>query len=121
MSEVKKIVVVKFKDTVKSYSFKNDIAGLEEGDKVVVDTARGLQVAEVLGFKDVCKSATKYIVQKIDLDAHQKRLEKEEKARAIRAKLEKRRKELEELELYEMLAAKDENMAELLKEYKELT
>lgn len=60
---------VQFKDTYKEYVFKTHLTDLERGDKVVVDTQYGLQVAT---FKRYTSSAygtpnsTKWIIQKVD-------------------------------------------------------
>lgn len=116
-NEVKAIVVVEFDSGYKHYDFKNDIAGLVVGDKVVVDASPGISVATVVGFKDVSKAATKYIIQKVDLDTHKARLEKDKKLAEIKAKMEKRRKELQEIEIYQILAKEDSDMAKLLEEF----
>lgn len=118
------IVLITFKGNTSyiHYEFKNDIVGLEEGDKVVVDTVHGLTVGTVQGFKDPAKSkATKWVVQKIDTTAHEARLEKERKLSDIKAKLEERRKKLEKFEVYQLLAKSDPTMEALLNEFKALT
>jgi len=120
MLAVKQIVIVQFDSGYKQYDFKSDIEGLQVNDKVVVDTAMGYSVGTVVGFKDVSKAATKWVIQKVDLDGHTTRLEKEKKMAELKLKMEKRRKELQEIEIYQILAKEDEGMAELLKEYQGL-
>jgi uncharacterized protein (DUF1919 family) len=117
-----KIAVISFEvgyNHYKPYDFKTDL-DLKEGDLVVCDTARGYNVGQVVGIKESSKSATKWIVCKVDLEAHQKRLEHEKKLAEIKAKMEQRRKKLESLQIYRMLAQEDPEMAKLLKEYEEL-
>ncbi|MEG0579509.1 MAG: hypothetical protein RR490_06300 [Niameybacter sp.] len=113
-----KIVEVSFekKGQGKSYAFKNDIEGLEIGDTVVVDTRFGVSIAYVTKFLAESVMATKFLIQKVDLDAHKERLEKEQKLTDIKAKMEARRKELQELEVYQTLAKGDPVMASILAE-----
>lgn len=53
----------------KIYDFKNNIKDLQRGDKVVVDTANGLQIAKVCHvLNHVTNKSTKWVIQRIDLD-----------------------------------------------------
>lgn len=104
----------------KGYAFKNDIEGLAIGDIVVVDTRFGVSIAYVQEFVVESKVATKFIIQKVDLEAHTERLEKEKKLAEMKAKMEARRKELQELEVYQVLAKGDPVMAKMLAGYAEL-
>lgn len=114
------IVLVEFPTSYKEYAFRNDIEGIEVGDKVVVDTAGGIVVAEVTKVDVVSNKASKYVVQKIDTAAHEKRLEKANKIKELKAKMEERRKKLQEIEIYQILAKEDDEMAALLAEYGEI-
>lgn len=118
----KKFAKVQFNSNTygKDYVFKNDIEDLEVGDQVVVDTRYGYSVATVIEFMEQSNIGSKYLVQKIDISAHKVRLEKERKLKEIKAKMDARRKKLEEIEIYEMLAKQDEEMAGLLKMLKEI-
>lgn len=100
----------------KQYFFKIDLDEVMSGDLVVVDTANGYQVVKVLGFQDLNKLATKWVVSKVDLESHQIRLEKEKKVELLKQKMEKRRKQIEEIQIYRMMAQEDTEMAKLLKE-----
>lgn len=102
------------------YDFKTDIEELQEGDIVVVDTANGLSVAEVVGFKEKSHMATKWVIQKVDVEAHEERLARIERIEELKKKMEKRRKQLHDVEVYQQLAASDDQMAALLAEYDEL-
>lgn len=116
---VRPVAIVEFKDGYKKYDFLNDI-DLSVGDDVVVDTAQGIQLAVVVGFKDISNTASKWVIQKVDLKNHTVRLEKEKKKKEIMTKLEVRRKAAQELEVYQILAQSDPEMATLLTELKEL-
>jgi predicted GTPase len=107
---------------MKSYDFFTDIEDLKAGDTVVVDTQNGLQLAKVdmVYTEKTPGRATKWVVAKVDLSAHEARLEREKKAAELRKKLEARRKKLEEIAVYRMLAEQDPEMAEILKEYEEV-
>lgn len=111
------IVLVEFPTSYKEYAFRNDIEGIKAGDKVVVDTANGFVVADVTGVDVASNKASKYVVQKIDTEAHEKRLEKANKLKELKAKMEDRRKKLQEIEIYQILAKEDDEMAALLAEY----
>ncbi|WP_324658944.1 hypothetical protein [Bacillus cereus] len=119
---MKKFVEVTFDNNTysKKYVFKNDITDLVIGDKVVVETANGLSVATISGFLETSKIGTKFVVQKIDMVAHNNRLEKEKKLATVKAKMEERRKKLQEIEIYKILAKEDSEMAKLLAEMNEL-
>jgi hypothetical protein len=122
---MKKYVKVKFDSNEfgKEYVFKNDIDGLAVGNKVVVDTQYGLSVATVRDLMDVAPDgikATKFVVQVIDMKAHEERLHRERNLNEVKKKMEKRRKELEEINLYAILAKEDTEMARLLTDYQTL-
>lgn len=76
------------------YTFFTDL-DLVKGDKVVVDTQYGLSVATVEGTSrsvtDATK-ATKWVVQKIDMEDFEKRKERQEEIRRLKYALERRRK-----------------------------
>lgn len=104
--------------TSKGYNFQTSDTLLEEGDKVVVDTANGLLVGTFQGYTEDAVKATKWLIQKINLIEHLERVEKENKLKELKKKMDARRKKVEELEIYEILAGKDSDMAELLADYK---
>ena len=115
-----KVVSVKFDGyAYKTYDFFTDLE-LKVGDVVVVDTQNGLQVAEVVDVDVDSSKATKWVVDKVDMEAHKARIEREKRLKEITQKMEARRKKLEKFEVYRMLAEKDDEMAELLKQYAEV-
>jgi hypothetical protein len=117
----KQVALVQFDNGYKNYSFRNDIQDLEVNDTVVVDTAQGYQLATVVGFQELTKVATKWVVQKVDLTAHVERLDKEKKKKLLKDKMEQRRKKLEEIEIYKALAKEDPEMAQLVEEFQGIT
>lgn len=113
------IALVKFDGSYKDYAFKTDLE-LQGGDTVVCDTTHGLSIGKVVGFQDSSNLATKWILCKVDLEKHEERIKKEKKLKEIKKKMDLRRKQHEEITFYKMIAEKDEEMANLLKEYEEL-
>jgi hypothetical protein len=112
----KSIAVIEFPSGYKNYYFKNPIEDLEVGDYVVCDTSGGYSVGKVIGFKDSSAQATKFIVQRVDLAAHQERVEKQKKIDELKRQMEKRRKEIEDIQVYSLLAQADPEMATMLNE-----
>lgn len=99
---------------------------IAEGDYVVVKSANhGFGIAkvdQVLSYDD-CPTAKicREVVCKADFSAYEKRVENREKRAKLRKEMDERFKELEHLFAYEALAKEDSKMAELLKEYKEIS
>lgn len=80
-----KIVQVKLGDFYKRYDFfATEDLELHVGDKVVVDTVNGLVLGEVKGFKARSKFANNFIVCKVDVAAHEEKLEKYNRVKGIR-------------------------------------
>ena len=107
----------------KNYQFLTDIQNLIEEDVVVVDTANGLQIGYVIGYDEVSKfddNNIKWVVQRVDLENHKINLERQEKLRALKQKMESRRKKLEEIQIYEILAKEDPDMRDLLDEFNKM-
>ena len=68
------IVVVQFQDSERTYDFFNHLPDVDIDDYVVVDTARGMQIAQVVDFKSTSRYAKKHVVQRVDVESHQKRM-----------------------------------------------
>ena len=73
-----KTVEVKFEGSYgKTYNYLTDLENLKLGDKVIVDSSNGLGIANVIQYTDKTDSTwNSWIVQKIDLEAHEERKEK---------------------------------------------
>ena len=88
-------------------------------DIVLAETRYGLALAKVTKV-DVDYPATASVLSKVNLNDYHNGLEKEKRLEELKVKMEKRRKVIKEMEMYALLAAKDETMTELLDEYKRL-
>jgi len=64
------------------YDFFTDLQ-LQVGDPVVCDTIRGFSVGKVIGFVETSTKADRWIVQKVDVKGHKKRLERERLAKEL--------------------------------------
>lgn len=115
-----KVATVRYDDFGQMYDFLTDIEDLKKGDQVVVESSRGLGIATVQAIKNHSAKATKWVVQRVDLEAHNERIEREEKLKELRAKMEKRYKEISEIALFEKLASEDDDMKILVDEFKSL-
>lgn len=109
-------------NTAKSYSFLTDIEDLEKNDIVVVDTVNGLVLARFLSYNELADTtkSTKWIIQKVDLTAHKKRLEDARQVEILKKKMEDRRKKAQEIEIYAILAKEDPEMQAMLDQFKQL-
>lgn len=105
--------------TEKFYSFFTDIDDLAVGDYVVCDTVNGPALGTVMKV-DVTNKATKWVIDKVSMDAHLERLKREEKKRVLKAKLYEMKKDLEEIAIFEMLAEKNPEVKNMLDELKSL-
>lgn len=94
------------------------------GDTVVVKTANhGFALATVATVSDEGLDLVKKgreIVAKVDFTTYTERHNRIEKMAAIKAKLDKKVKELQNFAVYEMLAEKNDEMKQMLSEYKDL-
>ena len=130
---MKKVAVVTFPDTDrfsssfgKEYNFVTDLADLQKGEKVVVDTANGLKVVDFVRYDDLgfgetgVKTPSRWVIQKIDIEAHNKRIEAAAKIEKLKVMMEAERKKAQELEIYAILAKTNPALATMLEEYKTL-
>lgn len=113
-----KYVEVKYNTSYNTYEFMTDLE-IAKGDTVVCDSSNGFQVAKVLKVSDEPinhRKVHKWIVDKVNVEAHNERMSKEKKLKELRQKMEQRRKKIETIQVYRLLAQEDEEMASLLKE-----
>lgn len=102
---------------------------VEENEKysyaVVVSPHSGLVVVKVNAVTALDESdyngRCKYIVQFVDMTAHNQRIENEKRRAAIKKELERRMEERSETEKFERLFAGDEDAKALLEELKKLS
>ena len=120
---MKKYAKVKFDGALKTYDFATDVVGLVKGDKVVVDTRNGLVLAEFCEYivypDETAIPILRWLIQKVDVEGLNRRIENEQKRNDLRRKMYQRRKELKELEEFESLSYVDKDMKALLEEYKQ--
>ena len=95
------------------------------GDTVVVMSAHnGLGIAKISAIIDKDKASTKKfereVVAKVDMEPWETRKKNRAKMQELNNRMEKRVQELNKLAVFEMMAAKDESLKEMLEEYKGL-
>ena len=113
--------VDQYKNRSKEYSFRTNL-NLVEGDIVVVDTStNGATVAEVCNTEGDGKKATRWVIQKVDLAEHRKRIVKEAKLLALMERMDTRKVQLEDFSVYANLAMHDQKMSELWAEYQRVS
>ncbi|MNU34863.1 hypothetical protein D3C71_234490 [compost metagenome] len=121
---MKKIARVKFAGETRLYDFyiADDVA--KTHDTVVCDTSRGYSVGVIREIKSVADNfngkATKWVVCKVDLESHVRRVQREEQARLIRAQLAAKKNLFETQRMYNIMAQEDPEVASLLNKLEEL-
>lgn len=112
-------------DNNRDYTFMHYTSlELKHGDTVVCDTAKGFMVGIVsaIDTANIAKSqVSRFVIQKVDIEAFNLMKSKYEAINEIYAKMEERKKQIENMQTFEILASKDETMAQLLTNLKELT
>lgn len=84
MISLAKIVQIAFAGNYEVlYDFFTDLDDLQVGDPVVCDTARGYSVGNVARFVETSTKATNWIVQRVDVEGHQKRTEERRLAKEL--------------------------------------
>lgn len=123
-----KVAMVKFLEgvnTTKDYAFALFDDTIKKDDYVLVDTTRGFSVGKVSEVKSQVDydgvTVTKEVVCKVDFSDFEKRKENRKKKDALKKRMDAMIKDNQEVVLYEMLAKTNPDMAEMLKEYKELS
>lgn len=107
----------------KEYHYLYDLEEpIAEGDCVVVDTPNnGLTVVKVRRIDEgISLNATKYVVDRVDMNAYRFRQEREKRRKAIVAQLTKMEKELQEEQRFAILAQTNPQASKLLEELRSL-
>ena len=100
--------------TPQKYDYLTDIV-LEKGDIVVVDTRYGPQVARVVAYDCVpTVTATKFIISKVDVDTHLKKIEKRRKKAKLIDKITQKVSVEMTLTLAKELSKKDAELRDML-------
>lgn len=119
------IAVIRFlNDDVpfRNFEYANFDPDLQAGDLCVVKSAHhGLGLAEVEEIKlETGKELTREVVTRVDDSKYRARVEQREQVAKLKAAMQLRAKQLQDIVLYQTLAEKDPEMAELLKSYQAL-
>jgi len=113
----------------KKYFFKTTIDSLKPGDYVIVDAKTGLNIVEVVRVYrrslysesiNAFNRAKAWVVDKINMEEHNKRIEATQRKKFIVTQLKERREQMEEIAIYKMLAKQDKEAAALLDELQQL-
>jgi hypothetical protein len=126
---IKKVVLVVFDHHLhsadlepgkKAYSFFTDIQDIKEGDFCVADCDKGGQIVRVTkteGLETIqIERAVSWLVNKIDMESHELRLEKQAKAQEIMNKLDEGVKQMERVQIYQTMAQFNPEMGQLMQE-----
>lgn len=125
--DCKEVVGVKFLqgyNTNKEYSFASYEDEIKVGNLVLCDANQGFEIAKVVNVytKENAKiNPTKEIIAIINTDAFNKRKELKAKRHELRNRMDRKVKELQNIAIYEMLAEKDPDLAQMLEEFKALS
>jgi ADP-ribose pyrophosphatase YjhB (NUDIX family) len=118
-----KIVSVSFYGDARTYDYFTQDMALREGDKVVVDGAGKIQVAEVrevYEFNGKDSKARKWVIQKVDFAAYEERLDKMKQALEIKKALDAAVERDRAMITYEKIAEGNAEVRELLDKFKAL-
>lgn len=100
-------IVVNFNHNGKEYHYLIE-GEINTGDQVLVSTPNGYQVLTVVGVAPGrMPTATKWVVQKIDMDAYLLRMQNEERRTELKHQLISRMREIDETQKLEMYSKID--------------
>lgn len=111
-------------DNKKVYAFKSDIV-VKEDDYVVVDTVNGFGVGRVMYIEEAkCSNkqsiATRWVICKVDIEAHNERIKKHREKKQIKEKLNCKLKKFREENELRLLLEHDEEARQLYEELESL-
>lgn len=115
--ENRRIAKVSFEDGKGwTYDFFTDLDYLVEKDKLVVDTRNGLAIATFVEYVEESDKASAWVVQKINMKRHTKRIKKYRKYNEIKSAIINRVENLGDYETYKILAKGDPIIKGLVEE-----
>lgn len=128
---MKQVILVKFarensqKEDFNGYAYFADSEdNIKEGDFVVVFSRNTFKVAKVVLSRGLTANqrskASKWIVQKVDIEQHEKRIKQEEITQEIKNALQEEKERMEDIFIYEKLAKDNPRIAALLEELKDV-
>lgn len=121
MKTNKRIAVVKFQGTNRGYDFFNPFTELEVGDSVLCDTAVGMSVGKITGFKSNSTVATKFIVQPVHLQEFEANKKKMQDRQRLWNQIQARINQIDEEEKVQYLSLHDARLSVLYNSYKKLS
>ena len=111
-------------NTTKNYAFALFDDSINEDDFVLVDSENGFSVCKVKEIIPKCEyngtTVTKEIVCKVDFSAYEDRKEARKFKASLKKQMDKMVAENQELILYQAIAEKNPEMAQMLEDYKKL-
>ena len=118
-----KVAVIEMGSTDYHFALYDD--EIQAGDYVLVTGNCNIQTIKEIITKEEAKERfnkdiTSEVMCKVDLSAYDTRVENRKKAEKLRKEMDKRIKEMDEINKYTMYAEKDEELAKMLAEYREL-
>lgn len=119
---MKQTVRVTFAGNDKEYAYVCYDENVKVGDLAIVENARfGVSVVKVVAVNtNDWDKATVDLVQLIDFTAYNERKAKKVQVAKLKAQMASRAKQFQEIQLYQMLAEKDEVMATMLAQLQDL-
>ena len=122
MFPTNRVVLISLNSTAKPshyYSYFTDLT-LEKGDRVVIDAQGQLIVGKVAKVRGLTQNqqgrATKWVVQKVDFTAYDKRRKEAELVQELENRMESRLKQQQKYVLFNQLAETDPEMKELVEQ-----
>ena len=107
-----------------NYSFFTDMTDLKPNDIVVCDSQYGPSICKVERYAENSierYNAETWVIQKVDFEAHKKRLENMRRKEEIWQQFENIKSEYQTLEIIKLLSKDNEKLQKLLKDYQELS
>lgn len=115
------VVSVKHENSYTLYDFICYDKDVKISDIVICDTAKGFQTGVIKHIKNRTQNNNlKEIVSIVDLTEFNKRKESKKKKQELANKIKEKARKIEKEVLYTMLAERDEDFAQLLKDYNEM-
>ncbi len=110
--------------SAKVYTFFSDPSvKLYPGDIIVVDSGGDYNIARVINQEvsdNMASKTTKWVVNKVDTEAHEKRKQQEQRSQQLFRLMDEKVKAADKVSRYAMLAANDPQMAEMYEELRDL-
>lgn len=121
------VAFLEFQESSRKVAYACYDKDIKEGDMVVAATMHhGFSVAEVVEVVqnpdyNAFHVAERQIVSKIDFNAYNERIDRENKLKNLKKEMDAKVQELQSAAIYEMMAEKDPALAEMLKQFKALS